>query len=160
MPSLTRIRRFREGEESALLKVRYSAIHLIARRDYSEEQLQAWAPRDIDMVVWCDKIHQINPFVAELSGQIVGYADLQSNGYINHFFVSGRHPNRGIGTQLMRHLLSQAEVHGMHELTSDVSLTAQPFFERFGFSVVEQRFPELQGVVLSNALMRWRQNQT
>lgn len=155
MPSLAHIRRFREGEESALLKVRYSAIHLIARRDYSEEQLQAWAPRDIDMVVWCDKIHQINPFVAELSGQIVGYADLQSNGYINHFFVSGTHPNRGIGTQLMRHLLAQAEVHGMHELTSDVSRTAQPFFERFGFSVVEQRFPELQGVVLPNALMRW-----
>ena len=42
------------------------------------------------------------------------------------------------------------------ELTSDVSRTAQPLFERFGFTVVEERQPELRGVVIPNAFMRLR----
>jgi mRNA-degrading endonuclease RelE of RelBE toxin-antitoxin system len=31
-------------------------------------------------------------FVAELNGELVGYADVQGNGYIDHFFVSGKRP--------------------------------------------------------------------
>lgn len=39
-------------------------------------------------------------------------------------------------------------------LSSDVSLTAQPFFARFGFEIVEQRCPVIRGVAIPNALMR------
>jgi putative acetyltransferase len=158
MRAFVNIRHYRHGEEPELFKVYYSAIHLIACQHYTQQQLRAWAPCDLDLDLWCSKIRSIRPFVAELDGIIVGYADLQLSGYIDHFFVSGTYPHRGIGTQLMHHLLALAKVQGVPELTSDVSLTAQPFYERFGFSVVEQRFPERRGVVLPNALMR-RQSQ-
>jgi putative acetyltransferase len=154
MQTSVHIRRYRQGEEPALFEVFYSAIHLVACRDYTPEQVEAWAPRDLDTELWRNRIRGINPFVAELRGQVVGYADIQPNGYIDHFFVSGNHPRKGIGSQLMRHLLAQAAVLGISELTSDVSRTAQPFYESFGFVVVEQRYPELRGVVLPNALMR------
>jgi putative acetyltransferase len=150
------IRRHKEGEESALFDVYHSAVHLIASRDYTPEQIQAWAPADLDPILWNTTIRNINPFVAELNGSIVGYADLQSNGYIDHFFVSGRHPRQGVGSQLMTHLLKEATAQSIQELTSDVSRTAQPFYERFGFTVVEQRFPIVRGVMLPNALMRRR----
>ncbi|WP_369825877.1 hypothetical protein [Achromobacter sp. HZ34] len=39
-----RIRRFRLGDEPALFQVFHSAIHLIAARDYTPEQIEAWAP--------------------------------------------------------------------------------------------------------------------
>ena len=150
------IRRYRVGEEGALFEVYYSAIHLVARRDYSPEQIQAWAPRDLDQGLWATRIRGINPFVAELAGEPVGYADIQADGYIDHFFVSGHHGRRGIGTALMNHLLDEARAASLTELRSDVSRTAQPFFERFGFTVVEERQPELRGVVIPNALMRLR----
>jgi putative acetyltransferase len=35
-----------------------------------------------------------------------------------------------------------------------VSLSAQAFFEHFGFHVVERRSPVIRGVALDNALMR------
>ena len=54
----------------------------------------------------------------------------------------------------MSTLHSEAASLGLTELTSDVRLTAQPFFEKFGFGIVEQRTPELRGVVIPNALMR------
>lgn len=138
----------------ALFDVHYSAIHLIASRDYSPEQLGAWAPRDIDPELWARRIRDINPFVVELDGRAVAYADLQPNGYIDHFFVSGAYPGRGIGTMLMTHILEEARRLGLTELTSNVSRTAQGFYERFGFRVVEQRKPLRRGVEIPNALMR------
>jgi putative acetyltransferase len=150
------IRRHQEGEESTLFEVYYSAVHLIASRDYTPAQIQAWAPRDLDPGLWERKIREIKPFVAELDGQIVGYADLQSSGYIDHFFVSGNHPRRGIGAMLIKRLINEATVLAMPEMTADVSRTAQPFFEKFGFEVVERRFPVVRGVEIPNALMRRR----
>ena len=148
------IRRYRQGEEPALFEVYYSAIHLVASCDYTTEQVQAWAPRDLDPELWRNKMRAINPFVADLNAQVVGYADIQPNGYIDHFFVSGLHPRQGIGSQLMTRILQEAHSLGLRELVSDVSTTAQPFFNRFGFTVVEQRNRELRGVVVPNALMR------
>jgi putative acetyltransferase len=147
------IRRFQPGEERALFEVYYSAIHLIARDDYSEEQLNAWAPSDLDLQLWVNRIRCINPFVAEIDGEPVGYADVQQNGYIDHFFVSGNHPRKGVGKALMKVIHSEAKLLPIKELTSNVSRTAQPFFERFGFVVVEQRKPVIRGVEVPNALM-------
>ncbi len=42
---------------------------------------------------------------------------------------------------------------GVELLHSHVSLTAQPFFQRFRFVIVEQRRPVVNGVEFSNALM-------
>jgi putative acetyltransferase len=154
MHTTVRIRAFRPGEEAALFEVYYSAIHLMACRDYTPEQIEAWAPRDLDPLLWERRIRGINPFVAEMNGQPVGYADVQENGYIDHFFVSGLHPRRGIGTTLMARILEEASMKGLACLTSNVSRTAQPFYEKFGFEVVERRQPEVRGVIVPNALMR------
>lgn len=156
MSNTIEIRAFCPGEEAALFKVHYSAIHRIASRDYSAEQIQAWAPEDQDADLWAQRMRDINPFVAEYRGKIVGYADLQSNGYIDHFFVSGEYPRLGIGSTLMRHILASALQRRLPLLSPDVSRTAQPFFEHFGFVVVEQRLPQRRGVTLPNALMHRR----
>lgn len=147
------IRRYVPGEEAALFPVYFTAIHLVASQDYTAEQLEAWAPKDLDIEVWNRKIRQINPFVAVLSGELVGYADIQPNGYIDHFFVSGNYPRRGIGALLMTRLIEEAKSLSVPVLTSEVSRTAQPFFGRFGFVVVEQRHPCVRGVVVPNAHM-------
>ena len=148
------IRRFQPGEELALFNVFYSAIYLIARNDYSEEQLNAWAPLDFDRELWVDRINKLNPLVAEIDGKLVGYADIQQNGYIDHFFVSGYHSRQGIGKALMECIHSEAKRSNITELTSSVSQTAQPFFDRFGFVVVDREKSIIRGVELQNALMR------
>jgi putative acetyltransferase len=154
MTEAAHIRRYEPGEETSLFDVYFTAIHLVARRDYTVEQVEAWAPRDVDISVWQNKIRKINPFVAELNGELVGYADVQPDGYIDHFFVSGKHPRRGIGSLLMTRILEEAKSLTASALTSDVSRTAQPFFVKFGFVVTEQRYPEVRGIVIPNAHMR------
>jgi putative acetyltransferase len=53
-------------------------------------------------------------------------------------------------------LINEATALGIPEMTADVSRTAGPFFEKFGFEIVEQRFPVVRGVEIPNALMRRR----
>jgi putative acetyltransferase len=153
MSAPVHIRRYVRGEEAALFSVYFTAIHLVACRDYTTEQVEAWAPRDLDVALWQKKIREIKPFVAVLDGELAGYADVQVNGYIDHFFVSGHHPRRGIGSALMTRIIEEARLLRIAVLTSAVSRTAQPFFARFGFSIVEQRHPQVRGVVVPNALM-------
>jgi putative acetyltransferase len=148
------IREFRVGDALALYQVFFSAIHEIASQNYTSEQINAWAPAEIDRDKWNDKMCSIKPFVVEIAGQIVAYADVQASGYIDHFFVSGTFARQGVGTMLMNHIHQSAKAQGISSLTSHVSLTAQPFFMKFEFSIIEQCYPEIRGVIFSNALMR------
>lgn len=148
------LRRFLPGDEDALWRVHYSAIHQIAARDYSAEQINAWAPSSIAPESWAAHMRSNNPFVVEEAGEIVAYADLQPSGYIDHFFVAGEHARRGIGSLLLKRLITEAQTLGIGELSANVSKTAQPLFSRFGFVIVELRAPVRHGVTLPNALMR------
>ncbi len=151
-----RVREFRAGEEPALFSVFHSAVHQIASRDYTPEQIEAWAPADLDQRYWAARVQAIKPFVVVEDELIIAYADVQANGHIEHFFVSGAHARRGAGRMLMHKIHEVAARSGVVQLSSDVSLSAQAFFERFGFHVVERRSPVIRGVALDNALMRKR----
>lgn len=148
------IRDFRIGDEATLYRVHHSSVHRIAARDYTPKQLNAWAPAEPDHAAWMIKMRALQPFVAEVDGVVAGYADLQTSGYIVHFFVSADFPRQGVGRMLMDRIHEEATRLGIAELKADVSRTAQPFFAHFGFEIVEQRFPVRRGIIIPNALMR------
>lgn len=58
------------------------------------------------------------PFVAEIDGEVVSYADVQPDGYIDQFFVSGIHGRQGIGRRLMERIHEEAMSLGVTALTS------------------------------------------
>lgn len=147
------IRRCHPGEELTLRAVFYLSVHGIARRNYTPPQLEAWAPQIFDADAWITRIRKNNPFVAEVSGRAVGFADLQDDGHIDQFFVEANYAGMGVGSALMNHLHLNARERGIGNLHSEVSLTAQPFFERYGFSIVRRQQVEVRGVVLDNAVM-------
>ena len=146
------IRRMKPGEEQSLFDVFYSSIHHIAANDYSPIQINTWAPLDFDMDLWVELMQKNNPFVAEIKGILAGYADLQANGYIDHFFVSPNYARSGIGSALMRRILIQARCLGITTLSSNVSKTAEPFFKAHGFFIVERKMTKLRGVDFENTL--------
>ncbi len=141
-------------EIPALWEIFWGAIHNVNVRDYSTEQVEAWAPTDLDAAVWQRKLEEIRPFVVEVAGQIVGYSDLQSNGLIDHLFVHHQWQGRGVARRLMQEIEQRASRRGLKELESHVSITARPFFEKYGFRVVREQDNELRGVILRNYLMR------
>jgi len=148
------IRPFREGEEGALRQVFLSAVHGTASRDYRPDQVEAWAPVAVDPEAWAGRIRAIRPYVAEEGGVILGYADLQRDGYIDHFFVAAEAGGKGVGSALMGRLVQTALEEGIPALHSEVSLTARALFERWGFVVEAAQTVVKRGVPMENFKMR------
>ncbi|MBJ6907397.1 GNAT family N-acetyltransferase, partial [Vibrio cholerae] len=116
-------------------------------------QVEAWAPDDFSSEIWQRKMNLLSPFVAEIDGKIVGYSDLQENGLIDHFFCHHEHQGRGVGRQLMEHVLRMGKLQGITRFYSEVSITARPFYERFGFKVTQEQTIEVRGQKLCNFVM-------
>lgn len=148
------IRNFCVGDEADLSRVFQSSIRELASADYTTEQIEVWAGASFDLEQWVMRIRELKPFVLEIDGIIVAYADLQLDGYIDHFFVAGKYSRQGLGSLLMSHIIENAITKGITTLTADVSMNAQNFFTRFGFVIVEQRSRMMQGIVLPNFLMQ------
>lgn len=148
------IREFRRGDEPALWKVFFSAIHGTAAAYYNQEQINAWAPAEMDQSRWAERMHGIAPFVAEDQGTIVGYADVQPDGYIDHFFVAATSARQGVGSLLMQRIHEAATAQNIDSLYSNVSLAARPFFEHWGFHVEAAQRVEARGVEMDNFRMR------
>ena len=148
------IREFQPGDEAALRAVFESSVHGIERRDYTQVQVDAWAPREHHPEAWTARMRGLAPFVALRDGVAVGYADLQAAGDIDHFYVAAEAGGQGVGGCLMRRILAQALASQLAELTSHVSLTAQPFFAHFGFEIVAHRIVNVSGVDMRNVAMR------
>jgi putative acetyltransferase len=148
------IRDFYTGDEADLSRVFQSSIRELGCLDYTTEQIEAWAGATLNFELWVERIRGLKPFVVEIDGVIGAYADLQIDGYIDHFFVAGKYPRQGLGSMLMSHIIENAIVKGITTLTADVSINAQNFFTRFGFVMIEKRSKNIQGITLSNALMR------
>jgi putative acetyltransferase len=151
---MIRLRDFRAGDEPYLRRVFESAIHEVAIRDYSQAEVDAWAPRQFDPSQWARRVQGIAPFVVERDGEIVAYADVQPNGYIDHFFVAADANGLGIGRRLMERIHDRARELRLAELTSEVSRTAQPFYMHFGFEIVDRHVKEVRGVGIEYAAMR------
>ena len=149
-----KVRRYNNGDEIALFRVFLSSVHTIASNYYTPEQIEAWASPDTDLEQWANHMKKLRPFIVEMDHEIAGYADVQPNGYIDQFFVSGTYPRQGVGTLLMNTIHNEARHLGIGELTSNVSKAAETFFLLHGFHVVERNFPIRRGVVLQNALMQ------
>lgn len=147
------IRNYERKDASVTWELKFQTIRNINISDYSLEQVKAWAPDNFDMDVWQKRIDDMNPFVAELNGQVVGFADLQQDGYIDHFFCHAGYQGLGVGRALMEHIFAVGNLNGIIRYYSAVSRTARPFYERFGFSVVKEQHVDINGQLLTNFVM-------
>jgi putative acetyltransferase len=147
------IRKFQKGDESNLRDIFFNTIRKVNIQDYSELQVKAWAADDYDQSQWYKRMSSINPFVAILDGEIVGYADIQDNGYIDHFFCHWNHQGKGIGKALMQKLIVAGQQKGITRFYSHASLNEKAFFEHFGFQLLKSQQVNIRGQVLTNYVM-------
>ena len=104
------IRPLRADEAPALRALFHAAVHGLACRDYTPDQLNAWAPLAHDAAQWAARLQANQPWVAEVAGSAAGFADLQPSGYIDQSFVAPAHAGQGVGQALMAHLHTQANI--------------------------------------------------
>jgi len=150
---MIKIRNFEPKDVEVTWDLKFNTIRSINILDYVATQTKAWAPDNYDLKLWQKRVTDMNPFIAEIDGKVVGFADLQKDGYIDHFFCHSECQGQGVGRALMEHILETGRSIGISRLYSQVSLTARRFYEYFGFVVVEKQQVKVNGVELTNFIM-------
>ena len=150
---MIKIRTLRKDDEFELWKLKVNTIKNVNIKAYSKEQIKVWATDEYNSDKWIKRVKDMNPFIAEINGKIVGFADIQDDGYIDHFFCHNEFQGKGIGRMLMQHLMNRCKEKSISRVYSQVSITAKPFFEVFGFHVVKQQYMKIENQTLSNYVM-------
>lgn len=142
------IRAYLEDDFPALCAIFLRAVKETASRDYSPEQIAAWA--QVDESRWRQKFAHSQVLVAVIDNQPVGFITVV-NDYIDLLFVSPDYTRHGVGRALLSLLLTQfPDV----VFTVEASITAKPFFMLMGFKIVTQQNVEVRGQWFINYLMR------
>jgi putative acetyltransferase len=149
-----RVRDFRADDVKALIDVFRSSVRIIARRDYTQAQVIAWAPDVIDSGVWETRYATRRAFVAEIDSTQVGFTDLESDGHVDMMYVHAQCQGKGIASALLSHVESVARGLGIHELHTESSITARWFFERRGFQLISQQIVSMRGQKFVNYRMK------
>jgi len=137
-----------------LANIYYHTIHNINVKDYSEAQVNAWAPASsLELTGWKKKWESITPLVALINNKIVGFTEFESNGHIDCFYVHHEYQGFGVGSALMNEVFKITNDLDLKRVFAEVSITAKPFFESKGFKVVKQQVVDIRGVELTNFIM-------
>lgn len=151
---MTAIRHYRTGDSSHCADVFYSSIRTICQKDYTPQQINAWAPFPIDYEKWRRRCEFKRPFIAESDGVVAGFCELDTDGHIDCFYVHAGKQGRGIGSMLLDHVTSIGREFGLKRLYAEVSITAQPFFYKKNFEKVRDNLVMINSVELQNALLQ------
>lgn len=72
--------------------------------------------------------------------EIVGFSSITPQGYLHSMFIHKDFQGKGVATLLLNEIERYVVAVGITRITSEVSITARPFFEKRGYIVeVEQK---------------------
>ena len=149
----TRIRDYEEVDAPAIARLFYETVRSVNRTDYSEEQVQAWAPAIPDAREWHARMANRKTLVAEEGGEVVGFSELEKDGHLGMLYLRKDAVGRGVGRLLYEATEQAALGWGLGRILTEASVTARPFFEQQGFRVLRERMVTRGGVGLTNFAM-------
>ena len=150
------LREARPEDITALAHMVGETIVRVNGKDYSPPQVTAWAARASSAARWKELFGTgLAFFVAENpAGEIVGVSSVNDCGYLHSMFVDYRCQGAGIASALLERAIKHAACTGAQQLTSEVSITARPFFEARGFRVEKEQEVMVGTISMKNYFMR------
>ena len=148
-----KLRLYESGDCPALARLFYDTVHTVNGRDYTPEQLAAWADGQVDLSAWDTSFLAHHTLVAEEDGVVLGFADMDSSGYLDRLYVHKDHQGQGVASALCDAL---EDACSAAVFTTHASLTARPFFEGRGYRVLRRQTVIRHGVALDNYVIEKR----
>ncbi len=142
------IRSYRPSDFDAVVGLFCDTVRSVNSKDYSEEQINAWAGC-ADFARWNEALLSNYALVAVANGVVVGFGDIDDNGYLDHLYVHKDFLRRKIASRLCKRLEDYASRH-KKSVTAHASITALPFFVRRGYNVICENAVKRGGVILKN----------
>ena len=144
------LREYITSDCEQLAKLFYQTVHSVNAKDYTKEQLNAWADGTVDLKAWDKSFLEHHTIVAVGNGEMLGFGDMDASGYLDRLFVHREHQREGIASAICDRL--EQAVSGK-KITTHSSVTARPFFEHRGYRVIREQTVMRNGIALTNFVM-------
>lgn len=149
------IREYRSSDCKHLVELFYQTVHSINAKDYTDEQLNAWATGNVDINEWNQSLSKHFSIVAMKDGIITGFGDIDRTGCLDRLYVHKDYQNQGIATAICDKLEHAFEVS---RITTYASITAKSFFLHRGYHIIREQQVVRSNIPLTNYMMEKQRN--
>ena len=146
-------REYKDTDLHAVMDLFYVTVHEVNKNDYSEEQLDAIAPKAANEYHWEKSLENNHTIVVEEDDKLIAFGNIGKTGYLDRLYVHPDYLRKGIASKLVEELEEYAKKHGSHVINVTSSITSKPFFESKGYAVIEEQINERRGERLLRYLM-------
>lgn len=143
------IREYEPSDCKELANMFYNTVHTVNAKDYTKEQLDAWATGNVNLKKWNQSFQEHYSIVAVEDKIIIGFGDIDKTGYLDRLFVHKDYQRYGVATAICDKL--ESKIRG--KVFTHASTTARPFFEKRGYIMIKEQQVERQGINLNNFVM-------
>ncbi len=144
----------KRSDINEITKLFRNTIQTVNKDDYSAQEIIAWSNGADVTTNWIDRIDNHYFLIAKIDTLIVGMASITDNGYLDVIYVHPDYQGQRLASTLLSKMITRAKDQGHTYVTSDVSITAKPFFLYKGFKIVQPQLVLCRGVVLRNYNVR------
>lgn len=144
------IRPYQFQDIQQITKLFYDTVHHVNVYDYSQEQLDVWAPEDINLDSWNHRLSSQYCLVVIIDKKIVGFGSIDSSGYFDMLYVHKDFQKQGIASKLCDELEC---IYPVHSIYTNSSITAKAFFLNRGYKVIKEQTVERKSIKLINYQM-------
>ena len=147
-------RSYQSSDFDHVLAVFHASIHSLAAPFYNAEQLAAWAPDEMDVARWQQRLASLHTIVAEHDGVMAGFVSYEDNGHLDLLFTHPDFARQGVATRLYKQAEAAMLVAGASRVFTEASLAARAFFESCGFEIDHEEVVECRGLPLRRFSMQ------
>ena len=128
-----------------------NTIASVNSKDYNEEQIRAWIDLDRDMDQWHRSLLENYSILVVENGQLLGFGDMNSSGYLNRLYVHKDYQGLGIASLICQELERKISAS---TYTTEASISAKNFFLSKGFILIKKQEVVKNNVNFFNYLMK------
>lgn len=147
------IEKYQSSDIDEISTLFVQTVHNVCAKDYTSEQLFAWASNDVDKQKWNEQFLKNHTLVAKENGQIVGFGDITCDGYLDRLYVHKDFLRKHIATKLCDELESYCKAQGVLTIQTHASLTARSFFNSRNYVIEKMQTVQRNGQKLNNFVM-------
>lgn len=144
------IRAYRAEDSAQVVLMVKESILQVAIKAYTLQQVKVWA-ENITLPKWDAVVVGTTALVACEKGIIVGFGNMQSNGYLNMLFVHKDFQHQGVASALVSELEQETQCLGY---TVYASILAKPLFEKLGYKVWQENTAQIEEQKFLNYFMQ------
>jgi putative acetyltransferase len=147
-----RIRAYAERDAAGVCSVYRRSVETLGPRDYTPEQVAAWASRTPDAAAMHARLSDGRDVIvaADEADQVVGFIDLEADGHIDLLYCAPGAAGSGLALLLYATAEAIARQRGQARLYSEASEAALRFFLRRGFTLLHRRDLMIGSVAIHN----------